>query len=65
MLAGAVDLLGDPTKPAEPGDIKALLQNIQQLTIIAETEINKTIISCKRARGQALETMLASKPTLH
>lgn len=65
MLAGAVDLLEDPTKPAEPGDIKALLQNIQQLTIIAETEMNKAIISCKRARGQALETMLASKPTLH
>ena len=65
MLAGAVDLLEDPSKPAKPDDIKQLLHNIQHLTIIAETEMNKANLACKRARSQALETTLASKPTLH
>jgi len=65
MLAGAVDLLDDSSKPAERDDIKLLLQNIQQLTIIAETEMNKVNLSCKRARSQALAQMPATKPTFH
>ncbi len=65
MLAGAVDVLDDPSKSAKPEDIKKLLQNIQQMTIIAETEINKANISCTRTRSKALETIPASKPTLH
>lgn len=65
MLAGAVDVLDDPGKSANPDDIKKLLQNIQRMTIIAETEINKVNISCKRARSKALEAMPATKPTLH
>ena len=59
MLAGAVDVLDDPSKPARPDDIEDLLQNVQQITIIAETEINKANISCTRARSQALETLAA------
>ena len=65
LFAGIVDLLDDPSKPASPDDITALFQNIQQMTIIAETEMNKANMSCKRARRQALETMPATKPTLH
>jgi hypothetical protein len=64
-LAGAVNLLDDSRKPAEPDDLKALVRNIQELTIIAETEMNKTILSCKRARSQLLEQITATKPTLH
>ncbi len=65
ILAGAVNLLDDSRKPAEPDDLKALVRNIQELTIIAETEMNKTILSCKRARSQLLEQITATKPTLH
>jgi hypothetical protein len=65
ILAGAVNLLDDSHKPAEPDDLKALVRNIQELTIIAETEMNKTILSCKRARSQLLEQITATKPSLH
>lgn len=65
MLAGTVDLLDDPSKPAEPNDLKEMVRNIQKLTIIVETEMNKAILSCARARRQQLEQMPATKPTLH
>ena len=65
MLAGAVDLLDDSGKPAEPDELKALVRNIHEITIIAETEMNKINLSCKRARGQLLAQMQATKPTLY
>lgn len=64
ILAGAVNLLDDSSKLAGD-DLKGLARNIQELTIIAETEMNKTILSCKRARSQFLEQIQATKPTLH
>ena len=65
MLAGAINLLDDSSKPAEPDDLKGLVRNIQEITIIVETEMNKTNLSCKRARSQLLEQIPATKPTLH
>jgi len=62
MFAGAVELLADTTKPAPADELKALAHNLQQISLIAETEINKAIQSCKRARGQHLEAM-ATMPT--
>lgn len=64
MMAGIINMLDDSSKPAGPDDIKKLLRNIQELTIIAETEMNKATLSCKRARGQVLELMSATRPTL-
>lgn len=65
ILAGIINLLDDSSKPAQPDELKKLLHNIQELTIIAETEMNKANLSCKRARGQMLEQIPATKPTLH
>ena len=65
MLAGAVDLLDDSSKTAEPDDLKGLTRNFQELSVIVETEMNKAILSCVRARRQPLEQIPASKPTLH
>jgi len=65
MFAGMAHLLDDPSKPATSDDLKALVRNIQQMTIIAETEMNKATLSCKRARGQLLDQLQATKPTLH
>lgn len=57
MFEGAAVLLADQAKPAPEPELKALLQNLQQMTIIADEQINKAVQSCKRARGQRLETM--------
>ena len=65
MLAGVINLLDDSSKPAEPGDLKGMVRNIQKITIIVETEMNKAILSCIRARRQLLEQIPATKPTLH
>ena len=65
MLAGVINLLDDSSKPAEPDDLKGLVRNIQEITIIVETEMNKANLSCKRARSQLLELIPAAKPTLH
>jgi hypothetical protein len=65
MLAGVIDLLDDLSKPAGADDLKGLVRNIQKFTIIVETEMNKAILSCKRARSQLLEQIPATKPTLH
>ncbi len=65
MLVGVINLLDDSSKTAEPDDIKGLVRNIQEITIIVETELNKAIYSCVRARRQRLEQIPATKPTLH
>ncbi len=64
-LTGVIDVLDNSSKPAEPDDIKGLVRNIQQLTIVIETEMNKVTVSCKRARSQLLQQIPATKPTLH
>ena len=57
MFDGAARLLADEAKPAPADELKALLRNLQQMTIVADEQINKAVQSCKRARGQRLETM--------
>lgn len=65
MLAGAINLLDDSSKAAEPDDLKGLVRNFQEISVILETEMNKAILSCVRARRQLLEQIPATKPTLH
>jgi hypothetical protein len=57
MFDGAAGLLADESKPAPDQELKGLLRNMQQMTIAADDLINKAVQSCKRARGQRLETM--------
>jgi len=57
MFDGAAGLLADDSKPAPAQELKGLLRNLQQMTIVADEHINKAVQSCKRARGQRLETM--------
>lgn len=57
MFEGAAGLLSDEAKPAPAEELKALLRNLQQMTIMADEQINKAVQSCKRSRGQRLETM--------
>jgi hypothetical protein len=55
MLGGAAELLADEEKPAPANELKALLRNLQQLTIVADELINKAVQSCKRSRSQRPE----------
>ena len=57
MFEGAAALLADDSKPASAEELKSLLRNLLQMTIAADEQINKALQSCKRARGQRLETM--------
>lgn len=57
MFDGAAGLLADDTKPAPEQELKGLLRNLQQMTIVADEQINRAVQSCKRSRGQRLETM--------
>ena len=57
MFDGAAALLADESKPAPAQELKSLLRNLQQMTMAADEQINKAVQSCKRARGQRLETM--------
>ncbi len=57
MFDGAAGLLADDMKPAPEQELKGLLRNLQQMTIVADEQINKAVQSCKRSRGQRLETM--------
>ena len=57
MFEGASVLLADDTKSAPNPELKGLLRNLQQMTIVADEQINKAVQSCKRSRGQRLETM--------
>jgi hypothetical protein len=50
-------LLADESKPAPAGELKALLQNLHQMTTLADAQINKTVQSCRRAREQGAEAM--------
>lgn len=65
LMAAVVDLANDQTKPATSPDIQATLRNLREMTKIAEHELHAIILACKRARGQMLATLPASKPTLH
>ncbi len=65
FLAGLIALLDDASKPADDSDLRGLVRNIQKLTLIAETEINQIVVSCKRARRQLLAQTATAKPTLH
>lgn len=62
ILAGIVDLMADRTKPATPEDLTEVLRNVQQLTIVGETEIHKAVLSCTRARRHALSQSSATRP---
>ncbi len=60
MFEGAAGLLADPSQAAPEDQLKQLLRNLQQMTNVADREINATLQSCRRARGRHLEAMAAA-----
>jgi hypothetical protein len=67
MFVGASELLADPAQLAPDQELKALLQNFQRMTIVADEQINKAVQSCKRARlssgqhGEKTAAMMSRK----
>jgi hypothetical protein len=65
LMAAVVQMASDETKAATGQDLQTTLQNVEQLTKTAETEIHAIVLSCARARRQLLVVLPATKPTLH
>ena len=65
MFGSAANLLDDPSKPAAVDDLKGLLKNFQQMSIIVETEINRVVLDCDRARKRPSNFAAADNRTLH
>jgi hypothetical protein len=64
MLAGIYELA---TRPAEKGgdDVANLIDNVQQISTIAEHELYQTVLACVRARNQLSHALPVTKPVFH
>ncbi len=65
MFAAVEDLTGDALKPASADDISGTARHVRELTRVAEHEMHEVVLSCTRARRQALRSLPAVKPVLH
>lgn len=65
MHHGALQLLEDATQsPSEP-ELAETLRNLEKLTPLAEKELHAVVLTCVRARRQALSEFGVRKPTVH
>jgi len=64
LFAAAEQLATRPAQPASVASITETIKHFQQMSRIAEHEINVVIQSCKKARAQALETLPMSRPPI-
>ena len=65
MFGSAANLLDDPSKPAAADDLRGLLKNFEQMSIIVETEINRVVLDCERARKRPSNLVAVDNRTLH
>ena len=65
MFVAMHGLASNPTKPVTADDIAKTRRNVRSLTKIAESEIHEVVLSCARARRQALPLLPGQRPTLH
>ncbi len=65
MVRGALRLLEDPDQSPSDRELAETLRNVKELAGIAEKEIHAVILSCVRARREALKQLGTSRPTMH
>ena len=65
MLHGVLHLLEDPKQSPTDRELSDTSRNVKNLTDIAEKEIHTVILSCVRARREALKQLGTSRPTMH
>lgn len=63
FFVSMLPLLKDLSKPASPSDLKVLVSRCDELTAIADAEINQVVLACRQARNQS--ESLEEKRTLH
>ncbi|MCA3664367.1 MAG: hypothetical protein IOB85_02550 [Methylobacterium sp.] len=65
MIAGVHQVASDPSKPAEVADITTTMKHVRELTRIAESELNRIVLDCTRARRQLMGSAGTARPTRH
>lgn len=65
MMVGVHQVSVDESKPATPSDIATTTKHLQELTRIAENEINRVVLDGTRARRQLMSSVGSSRPTRH
>ena len=66
MLHGILDLLvREPAPSASEEDMARTLKRVVEISRIAEKELHAAVLSCKRARQQAISTIAVDKQTIH
>jgi hypothetical protein len=55
MLHGVLGLAENPEEAAEQSELAGMMRNVNELTRIAEKEMHAVILSCVRARREALK----------
>jgi hypothetical protein len=65
MIAGVHQVASDPSKPVELADITTTMKHVRELTRIAESELNRIVLDCTRARRQLIGSVSTARPTRH
>jgi hypothetical protein len=65
LAVATYDLATDLTKPSSAHEIAGTLGHLRKLTRIVEHEMHELVISCTRARRNALRGTTATWPVLH
>ena len=65
MIAGVHQVASDPSKPAELANITTTMKHVRELTRIAESELNRVVLDCTRARRQLMGSLGTARPTRH
>ena len=65
MIAGVYDFAEDQTKAGTDVEFAATLTKVRELTPIIESEMNTVILSCTRARRQAMNSPGPSRSSFH
>jgi hypothetical protein len=65
MLHAALRLLEYPKQLPTDRELADTLRNVKELSRVAEEEIHAVILSCVRARREAIKQLATSRPTMH
>jgi hypothetical protein len=65
MIAGVHQVASDASKPAELSDITTTMKHVRELTRIAESELNRVVLDCTRARRQLMGSVGTARPKRH
>lgn len=65
MFVGAATMLANETKPASDQHLAEFAHNAQEMTAIAQVQVNKVILVCKRSRDGHPEPMATAPTSRH